>query len=104
MWTRAQMMENYNYWSDERTIQGLISDDSFFIKGSKTEIDMTWVREKWNDWSFNEELVKGQEDWTVEQWNQATEETWKKWLQSLGARSTVIVDSKIEVRSTCNGR
>ena len=104
MWTRAEMIENYNYWSDSRTIESLVSDDSCFVKGSKTEIDMNWVREKWDDWSFDEELVQGQDDWTVEQWNQATEEAWKNWLKSLGARSTVVVDSRFEVCSTCNGR
>lgn len=104
MWSRAQAIENYNYWNDERTIQGLISDDSCFIKGSKTEIDMTWVREKWGDWAFDEELVEGQDDWTVKQWSEATEKAWKEWLKSLGARSTVVVDSRFEVCSTCKGR
>jgi hypothetical protein len=58
MWTRAQAMENYNYWNDERTINSMVNDDSFFVKNSNTQIDMTWVRDKWNDWSHYEELVK----------------------------------------------
>ena len=49
MWSRAQAMENYNYWNDERTINSMVTDDNFFIQNSKTEINMNWVREKWDD-------------------------------------------------------
>ena len=70
MWTRQQAMENYNYWNDERVINSMVDDDNFFIENSKTEINMDWVREKWDDWSHYEELVEGEEDWTLEQWNE----------------------------------
>lgn len=104
MWTRAQMMENYNYWSDPRTIEGLVSNDSFFVKGSNTRIDMQWVREKWEDWSHDEELVQGEDDWTPDQWSEATEAAYEKWLQNLGAEATVVVQSSFQVCGTCQGR
>lgn len=104
MWTRSQWMDNINYWSDSRVIEGLITHDAFFIKGSNTQIDMNWVREKWGDWSHYEELVKGEDDWTLEQWNEATEQTYQKWLQSLGGKATVVCESKYHVCTTCQGR
>lgn len=104
MWTTQQKMDNYNYWNDERTIQSLVSHDSFFVKNSTTLIDMNWVREKWEDWSHCEELVKGEDDWNLEQWEKATEKAWQTWLESLGSSSTVGCESKFEVCPTCNGR
>ena len=104
MWTRQQAMENYNYWNDERVINSMVDDDNFFIENSKTEINMDWVREKWDDWSHYEELVEGEDDWTVEQWNEATEQAWKKWLKDLGGSATVQCETKYQVCPTCNGR
>ena len=49
MWTREQWIENINYWNDRRTINAMISDDSFFVKGSKTRICLEWVENKWNE-------------------------------------------------------
>ena len=104
MWTRAQAMENYNYWNDERVINSMVTDDNFFIQNSKTEINMNWVREKWDDWSHYQELVEGEEDWTLEQWNEATEQAWKKWLKDLGGSATVQCETKFVICPTCNGR
>lgn len=104
MWTRAQMIENYNYWNDPRTIESLVSDDTFFVKGSKTEIDMNWVRQKWENWFFDEELVEGKDNWTNEQCNEATEKAWKKWLEKLGRNATVQCKTKFEICGTCQGR
>ena len=47
MLTRDQMIENHNYWSDHRTIQGMISHESYLKKGNTTEIDIDWVFQKW---------------------------------------------------------
>lgn len=104
MWTRAQAIENYNYWNDERTINSMVSDDSFFVENSKIQIDMAWVREKWDDWSHYEELLEGKDDWTAEQWNQATEVAWSNWLKSLGADAIVVCETKFAICPTCQGR
>ena len=104
MWTQSQWIENMNYWSDPRVIEGLIHHDSFFVKKSNTEINMQWVRETWDNWSHNEELVVGQDDWTLEQWKEATEKAYRKWLQDLGGSATVSCESKFEICETCQGR
>ena len=88
MWTRQQAMENYNYWNDERTINSLVTDDNFFTQNSKTQIDMAWVQDKWEDWAHYEEL----------------ECTFKEWLKSLGGSATVQCETKYEICPTCNGR
>lgn len=88
MWTRAQMMENYNYWNDERTINSMVTDDNFFIQNSKTKINMAWVRDKWEDWADYEEL----------------ECTFEEWLKSLGGSATVQCETKYEICPTCQGR
>jgi hypothetical protein len=104
MWTRAQMMENYNYWGDPRVIEGLINHDTFFVKNSNTEINMEWVRETWDDWSHDEELVEGEDDWTLQQWQEAREKTYKQWLENLGSQATVSCESRFEICNTCQGR
>lgn len=88
MWTRQQAMENWNYWSDERTINSMVTDDNFFIKNSKTQINMAWVQEKWEDWAEYEELKC----------------TFKEWLKSLGGNASVQCETKYEICPTCQGR
>ena len=65
MWTRSQQIENANYWSDSRVINSMVVEDTFFVKGSRTEIDMNWVYEQWLE---NEEYDPEQEEKSYEQW------------------------------------
>lgn len=104
MWTRSQMMENWNYWSDERTINSMVTDDSFFIKNSNTQINMDWVREKWEDWAEYEEIFHYESDWTDKQCFEAVQKAFAKWLNDLGGDAKVQCESKFEVCPTCNGR
>lgn len=88
MWSRQQAIENYNYWSDERVISSMVTDDDFFVKNSKTQINMAWVQEKWEDWKDYEEL----------------ECTFEEWIKSLGGNANVEYNSRFEICSTCQGR
>ena len=75
--SRRAAIERMNYWSDPRTISGMISDDSFFAKGSKTKIDMNWVAEKyddhqcdmdWNEWLDSMNIDENQEVRCTSRW------------------------------------
>lgn len=104
MFNYNQRIEEMNYWGDPRVRESLITHDSFFVKGSKTTIDLSWVRETWDDWSHYEELVVGDDNWTTQQWKEATETTFKQWLESLGSSLIVNCQSRFEVCNTCQGR
>lgn len=88
MWSRAQAIENYNYWNDTRVINSMVQDDCFFVKGSSTQINMAWVEDKWEDWAENEEI----------------QSTFKEWLEQLGGSATLQYETKFEICPTCNGR
>ena len=88
MLTYQQRIEEMNYWSDSRTIESLVTDDNFFIPNSKTQINMIWVQDKWEDWAFYEEL----------------ECTFEEWVKALGGSATVQCETKFVLCPTCQGR
>ena len=93
MLTREQMMENRNYWNDSRTINSMITHDSFFIKESKTEIDLNWVQAKWLEHTEGD-YVEGTEK--IE---------YGKWLMSMNVDTSKQVRciSRYELCYQCEG-
>ena len=104
MWNRKQAIDEYNYWSDSRVINSMIKVEPFFVKGSASQINMDWVREQWDLWSENEDLYDTEEDWTYEQCVEAADKAFETWLKNLGAKATVVSNSKFEICPTCEGR
>lgn len=62
-WNQTQRMENFNYWSDHRVIESMVTKTSFLKKNSKTIIDLDWVQEEWEGWAPDEELECSFEEW-----------------------------------------
>jgi len=93
MLTREQMMENRNYWNDSRTINSMITHDSFFTKESKTEIDLNWVQAKWLEHTEGD-YVEGTEK--IE---------YDKWLMSMNINTSkqIHCSSRYELCSQCKG-
>ena len=95
MWTREQWIENQNYWSDSRTINAMINDDCFFVKGSNSRICLEWVENKWNEiheGDFEENQMK------VE---------FNKWLTNLCGDQDLSVlsyNTKFQLCPTCGGK
>lgn len=104
MFNYNQRIEEMNYWGDPRIKESLITHDSFFVRGSNTVIDLSWVRDTWDDWSDYEEFVAKKDNWTQEQWKEASDQAFNKWLESLDSNIIVYVESKYEVCNTCQGR
>lgn len=93
MLNQKQIMENYNYWNDPRVINSMIDEDSFFVKGSKTLINMNWVQNKWiehTEGDFEEGEEKGR---------------YLNWLKGMGASDNKKVQciSRFECCYQCEG-